>query len=83
MQFIERVEHPGQGSLVSQLAFQGCDRGPSLNFSLADQHTSQKIRHAWVNEPLHFDPVGGWSVEGDGMFGWQTRHGLIIEDIFA
>ena len=29
MQLIERVEHTGQGSLIAQLTFQGCDRGPA------------------------------------------------------
>lgn len=83
MQFVERVEHPGQGSLVSQLALHGCDRGSCLNCGLADHHTSQKIGHSWVNPALHSDLVGGWAIEGDGMFEWQTHHAMMIDDIPA
>ena len=83
MQFIERVEHPSQGSLVSQLTLQGCDRRACLNCGLADQQASQKIRHRWVNPTLHSDLVCGWAIEGDGKFGWQTHHKIMINEIPA
>jgi len=41
MQLIERVEHTGQGSLVAQFAFQGCDRASVIPRGLTDCHTSQ------------------------------------------
>ena len=67
MQLIDRIEHTGQGSLILQLALQGCDRGVRLQCGLEDPHTIQAIRPDWVEQSFYTDPVKGWAIEGDGF----------------
>ena len=69
MQLIECAEHASQGSLVSQLALQGGDRGTRLHSGWAYRHTSQKIRNGLVEPALHTDLVGSGEIEGDWIPG--------------
>jgi len=58
MQFIEAVEHAGQGRLVAQLSLKGCNPCLALDGGKVDLHPFQAVRPGWIDRTLHTDMVG-------------------------
>jgi hypothetical protein len=65
MQLVKRIENTGQGSLITQLALQGCDRRARLLRGQADRHACQTVRPVWIDPSLDADLVIRWPIKRD------------------
>lgn len=65
MQLVQRIENASQGSLITQLTLQGCDRGRRLLRGQADRHACQTVRPVWIDPSLHPDLISSRPVERD------------------